>query len=1435
VEESPELRQIIEDAENGSVVEQAKLAERYAKGLGVPQDHARAVEWYRKAADGGYSVAQKALGDCHKEGQGVPQDHSQAAEWYRKAADGGYTPAQTVLGDCYAEGLGVPQDHAQAVVWYLTAADGGYVVAQKELGDCYAKGLGVPQDHARAAEWYQKAADGGYTVAQTVLGDCYAEGRGVTQDHAQAAEWYRKAANEGYTVAQTELGDCYAEGRGVPQDHARAVEWYRKAADGGYSPALHRLDTYQQEGGEDDDHLPVTPSVTMADEPQPAQQRVMRVFVSSTFRDMSAERDELGKRVFLQLRKLCEERGVVWGDVDLRWGITDEQKAEGKVLPICLEEIHRCRPYFIGLLGERYGWIPDEISQELVDREPWLDEHRHRSMTELEILHGVLNNPDMADHAFFYFRSPAYIDSLPTREQRDYLEQPWKDEVERLGPEEAQRRSEERRSKLAALKDRIRASGFPFRENYEDPQDMGRLVLEDLTAVIDRLYSEESIPDPLDREVAEHEAFAASRRGIYIGREEYFERLDEHAQGDGPPLVVLGDSGSGKSALLANWASRHQQLHPEESLFLHFIGASPHSADWMAMLRRILGEFHRRLGIEMEIPDQPDALRQAFANALHMAAEKGRIVLVFDALNQLEDRDQALDLVWLPPEIPADIRLILSTLPGRPLEDLTTRGWPTMQVEPLKPEERRQLIKNYLAQYTKALPTEYTDQIAGSDQAANPLFLRVLLEELRLYGDHDTLGRKIGEYLSAETVVDLYQQILENYERDYERERPGLVRESMSLLWAARRGLSEAELLEMLGTDGRPLPRAHWSPLYLRAERALVNRSGLIGFGHDYLRQAAEANYVPTDGERRERHLQLADYFGDRDLGPRKVDELPWHLGRAEEWQRLHDVLADLPFFEAAWGADSFEVKAYWAQVEKESPLRLEDAYRRVIEEPSEYTRYLWNLAALLHDIGHPGSALKLREHLVEHYRATGDRSNLQASLGNQANILYARGDLDGAMALHEEVEQICRELGNKDWLQTCLGNQANILSDRGNLAEATALHEEQERICRELGNMGALSGCLGNQANVLSNRGNHDGAIALLKEQERICRELGDKDGLQTSLGNQGYVASTRGDLDEAMALYKEQERICQELGNKEGLLRSLGNQGNVFYARGDLDEAMALYKEQERFSRELGNLNGLQTSLGNQGNVLSDRGDLDGAMELYEEQERICRELGNKDGLQTSLGCQAPILHTRGDLDGAMALYKEGERICRELGNRDGLQATLGGQAVIILIKGDPDGATALYKAQEEICRDLGNEDGLASSLGGRGNVLYTQRDLDGAMVFYKEQERIYRELGNKDGLQTCLGYQANVLSTQGDLHGSIALHKEVERICRELGNPGGLAVSLGNQALILARDFRQPQEALPLAEEAHDLALRHGLTAAAEAIEPVLNAVRTHLRRV
>ena len=82
----------------------------------------------------------------------------------------------------------------------------------------------------------------------------------------------------------------------------------------------------------------------------------------------------------------------------------------------------------------------------------------------------------------------------------------------------AQRSGQQR---LRRLKARSRTSGLLVRDNYRDPQELGAWVLRDMTAVIDRLYPEAEKPNPLDREAAEHEAFARSRAVVEVGRERY--------------------------------------------------------------------------------------------------------------------------------------------------------------------------------------------------------------------------------------------------------------------------------------------------------------------------------------------------------------------------------------------------------------------------------------------------------------------------------------------------------------------------------------------------------------------------------------------------------------------------------------------------------------------------------------------------------------------------------------------------------------------------------------------------------------------------------------------------------------------------------------------------------------------------------------------------
>ena len=102
--------------------------------------------------------------------------------------------------------------------------------------------------------------------------------------------------------------------------------------------------------------------------------KTVRIFSSSTFRDMHAERDHLVKIAFPALRESLLKDGIYLDDIDMRWGVTGEQAENDRVLDLYLQQIDECRPFFLGILGERYGWVPLKISSNTCRNVGWIRE-----------------------------------------------------------------------------------------------------------------------------------------------------------------------------------------------------------------------------------------------------------------------------------------------------------------------------------------------------------------------------------------------------------------------------------------------------------------------------------------------------------------------------------------------------------------------------------------------------------------------------------------------------------------------------------------------------------------------------------------------------------------------------------------------------------------------------------------------------------------------------------------------------------------------------------------------------------------------------------------------------------------------------------------------------------------------------------------------------
>ena len=84
-----------------------------------------------------------------------------------------------------------------------------------------------------------------------------------------------------------------------------------------------------------------------------------------------------------------------------------------------------------------------------------------------------------------------------------------------------------------------------------------------LARVILRQLDQLEALEETTREIAGHEAFGAERSRHFVGRAAPLEAISAYLAGDeAQPLAVLGDPGSGKSALLAKAAERARAAHP---------------------------------------------------------------------------------------------------------------------------------------------------------------------------------------------------------------------------------------------------------------------------------------------------------------------------------------------------------------------------------------------------------------------------------------------------------------------------------------------------------------------------------------------------------------------------------------------------------------------------------------------------------------------------------------------------------------------------------------------------------------------------------------------------------------------------------------------------------------------------------------------------------
>ena len=682
--------------------------------------------------------------------------------------------------------------------------------------------------------------------------------------------------------------------------------------------------------------------------------RQIRVFISSTFRDMQDERDYLMKRTFPKLRKLAAERDVTLTELDLRWGITEEESKSGKVVEICLREIENSIPFFIGIIGNRYGWVPAKedlggnVTERFTDVNKYIDQHL--SVTEMEMQFGVLSREEDM-HAYFYIK-----EQEESAENIDYPEM------------------------LSRLKEEVRRSKYPS-TTYSSPENLAMQVEETFIALLDQLFPQTNLSE-LEKERIGQRSFMNQLCQNYIKDDKNFAALDAWlANEDSRQYVITGASGLGKSALIANWVKdKLNDSDRKYNIIYHFTGNGGSESNSEHITKSLINEINNLYGWEddeLELGSETK-LEDLF---IKVSSEGGKpLLIVIDAINQIVDVDNAKLLNWLP--VPTKgIKILLSTLEDdRTMEVFKHRDYPIFTLQPLDIERRSQLVRSYLKIYAKSLTDQQVRRIATDSQCENTLVLRTLLDELINFGIYGKLDERIEYYLKADTIDDFYQNLLESYEKDYKEYDEDFVKKTLSLIAASKNGLTEDEILSIEKID-KPL---HWSSFYCSFDKMLCIKNGRISFSHTYIREAVEKRYdlkEPGCGSRYDIIIYYAQFLKENKWNA--LSEIVYQLYKLEtpeSVQQLYDFLKYPATTSLLYRVEEALCRNYWIYLNKNGySFECFVDYKDSLIASDDYVenqRFVFHLRKLLHSFGNYKISLTLENEFLKNLETSNKISD---------------------------------------------------------------------------------------------------------------------------------------------------------------------------------------------------------------------------------------------------------------------------------------------------------------------------------------------------------------------------------------------------------------------------------------------------------------------------
>ncbi|XP_039442775.1 NACHT and WD repeat domain-containing protein 2 [Culex pipiens pallens] len=518
------------------------------------------------------------------------------------------------------------------------------------------------------------------------------------------------------------------------------------------------------------------------------------------------------------------------------------------------------------------------------------------SVTEREVINGVLNVKNTKNHCIAYLR---YINNINLQNLKkaslyvDILNRSLDTEACKLLADLRDVRVPNRIEVSNLQKytiEWIGREGLDVETHEEYLNHFITHFYKNIVKLVDRAMRKEdsSAQGQIVTEILQHLHACNNSVKVFYGREEQLERIENYMLGlSDKPLVLYGEGGCGKTSLLAksaaltstDWFAKVRPIS-----IIRFLGTTPDSSTLTPTLISICQQISYNFMLPFDqIPDDLVPLTAHFKQLLTYASKQQPLLLFLDSVDQLTGAQDSGKVSWLPTRLPPFCKIIVSCAAEESnpvvsqeyhlLRRMIDVEGNFIEVTALGEDLAMNVIKMWMATACRDLSNYQWRLVANAiGKCSLPIFVKLVFAEICRWRSYT---RPQDTHL-ASTVMDSIMMLFERIEKQHGRI---LVFHALAYITAAKSGLSESELEDLISLDDRVLddvyqyhlppvrriPPLLWTrirndlPNYLSEREA--DGVNVMNWYHRQFRDTAKERYFKNMNMAIYFHSMIADYY----------------------------------------------------------------------------------------------------------------------------------------------------------------------------------------------------------------------------------------------------------------------------------------------------------------------------------------------------------------------------------------------------------------------------------------------------------------------------------------------------------------------------------------------------------------------------------------------